>query len=90
MELETYRELTITVDFEVDPGQKLIMYPNDRAQEGIPASIEINSIMYRGVEVLVSEEETESIRQECWDYLEGLEDDAAEMMYDHSQPNPDW
>lgn len=84
--LDTYLELSVEIDFDVDPGQELIMYPNDRAQEGIPPSIEINSVQYRGVEILLNEEQSESIRQECWDYLEGMEEaaqeNAAELMYD--------
>ena len=83
MEFETYLEiagikLPVTIEFDVDPGQKLIMY-GDYAQEGIEPEIEINSVTHKGKDVLISEETGDALRQECWDYLEGLEEAAAEM-----------
>ena len=77
--LETYLELPVTIEFDVDPGQKLIMYPNDDAQPGYDPEIEINSVTHKGKDVLISEETGDALRQECWDYLEGLEEAAAEM-----------
>ena len=35
----------IQVEYEIDPGQKLIIHPVDSAQEGIEPSLSISSVM---------------------------------------------
>jgi len=77
MKLETYIEIPVTVEFEVDPGQKLIMYPNDRAQPGIDPSIEDMTVSFGGYYLQLDDlgiEIEESLDAQCWDYLRGLEE----------------
>ena len=75
MKIKTYLEIEIDVEFDVDEGQRLIMYPADNAQEGIDPSIDITSVTYNGAEIEVSEEDGDRLRTECWASLRSGEYD---------------
>ena len=70
--LNTYLELAISVDYDYDKGQKEILYPNDRAQEGLPPSITINEVSVGDVPITnhLSGEELESLENQIWDSME--------------------
>jgi len=62
-------EEIVEVDFDYDPGQKLIMYPPDNAQEGIPPSIELNKVVLNGIGILskLTQEQYNDLIEQCWE-----------------------
>jgi len=58
-----YLEIELEVEYDIDEGQKLIMYPNDIAQEGIPRSLEITGIFLEGKDI------GDLLNVENWKYI---------------------
>jgi hypothetical protein len=44
MEFDTYIEIPVKVHYDYSPEEKQVLYPNDKADPGCPASVTINSV----------------------------------------------
>ena len=67
--LHNDEDTEVTVEFDLSPEQKQILYPNDDAQPGFPAEIEIYSaIDHVGVDWLdsLSRSEHQQLMDDCW------------------------
>jgi len=75
-------EETVEVDFDYDSGQKLIMYPNDSAQEGIPASVELTSVTLYGTDILsnLTQAQYNDLIEQCWEQQK-LEDEKFDRHW---------
>ena len=72
MEFEISVDIPVTVKYTVNPGQRLIMHPADRAQEGIPAHVEdIEPVIAKDFDI---DAELEKIIRE--DFLDDLMEEA--------------
>ena len=65
-------DMPITVHYDLERGQREILYPTDKAQEGIPPTLTITSVeteaygeMYDFMEEL-SKECIERLTEYCW------------------------
>jgi len=80
-------EESVLVEFDIEEGQKLILYPNDQAQEGIEPSIQLTSVKIDKLEVisLLSIPQYEDIVEQAWKYL----DERSEERF-HGKFNRHW
>jgi hypothetical protein len=51
MEYKTHVEIEVDIDFDFDPEEPRVLYPNDKAHPGSPASVTINSVMVAGIDI---------------------------------------
>lgn len=64
-------EETVLVEFDYSPGQKTILNPVDKSQEGIEPSVELTSVTLHGGEILsgLSQTQYDELIEQCWDYM---------------------
>ena len=48
----TYTEIAIEVDYDYQPEEKAVLYPNDKAYPGCPAEVTIYGIDFGGIDIL--------------------------------------
>ncbi len=60
-EYTTYIEIPVTVYFDYQPEEETVMYPNDQAYPGCPASVTINAVEFEGIDIFPQMVE--------WDFL---------------------
>lgn len=81
-----YTEVELEIGFTFDEGQKLILAPNDIAQEGIDASVTINGLYIDGalIEVDLPREWYEKLETEIMEkrvsLMEAAEEDKGEAQ----------
>ena len=46
MKHQTFIEIEVTVDFDFEPEESPVYYPNDSAHPGSPASVCVNSVCF--------------------------------------------
>jgi hypothetical protein len=68
--------LSCTVGFDYTPEQTEIWYPNERAQPGYPADVEITEVIVNGEDIL------EVLNFEC---LCALKDRAWDCLEEHNE-----
>jgi len=63
---ETSLELDITVDYDYQPAEKAVLYPNDKAYPGCPAEVTINAIDFGVFDILpyIGEDAVERLKAE--------------------------
>lgn len=85
-------EIEFEVDYHIDPGQRAILNPTDRAQPGFPAHVddmEFDLVLPEGVDLkghilfLISEAiDKEALEQECMDDADARAEAALDDYYD--------
>ena len=59
MKYSIHQEIMVTVDYDFQPEEKQVLYPNDRAHPGCPAEITVNEIDLDGLDILPYIEEAD-------------------------------
>ena len=67
----TWIEFEVKIDYDFQPEEKAVLYPNDSAYPGCPAEVTINSAELAGVDILdkISEDHLDRLRAEIMDEL---------------------
>jgi len=85
-----YTDLELEVGFTFDEGQKLILAPNDIAQEGIDASVTINGLYIDGalIEVDLPRAWYEKMETEIMDKRKSLMEAEGDYLYELKNSYP--
>lgn len=80
MEMENYAtedEIAVVVKFDYQPEEQPVFYPNDLADPGCNASIDIYQVMVGDVDILddITPAEFDRLAADCWDYVEQPHDE---------------
>ena len=64
MEYVTYTDddLTVYVQFDYQPEEKMVMYPNEKAHPGCPADAIIYEVLHDGVDIFDKISDSELVR----------------------------
>lgn len=73
-------ELEFDVGYDYDPGEPMVLYPNEFAHPGSDPYVTVTSVMKGTVELIdmLSDSEIESIEQRVWDEIEQNDDRGNE------------
>ncbi|RLA39794.1 MAG: hypothetical protein DRR06_18535 [Gammaproteobacteria bacterium] len=69
MKYAIHQEIKVVVDYDFQPEEKQVLYPNDRAHPGWPAEITVNEIDLDGLDILpyIEESDLDRIKAEIMD-----------------------
>ena len=67
---KTYLELAVYIDYDFQPEEKQVLYPNDDAYPGCPAEVTINSVQIQGQDISLTSSEEEAIKAEIMEQEE--------------------
>ena len=69
-------EHELSVNFDFQPAEPMVRYPNDDAYPGAEAEIELCEVMVGKEDILehLTDDEADRREQQCWDYLETLDE----------------
>ncbi len=73
-EYKTYLEVVIVVDYDYQPAEKQVLYPNDEAYPGCDANVTINSVAIDGlpdadISPYIAERDLKEIESEILDIV---------------------
>jgi len=65
---KTYLEIAIYIDYDFQPEEPMVMYPNDLAYPGAMAEVTINSVQIQGQDISLTSSEEERLCAEIMEY----------------------
>ena len=65
---KSYLEVAIFIDYDFQPEEAMVMYPNDKAYPGCPAEVTINSVQIQGQDISLTSTEEEILKAEIMEY----------------------
>ncbi len=83
MNTNGYLEFETEVEYTVYPGEPCVMW-GDNAHPGCDAEIEINAVIWRGIDITekLTDDEFQIIEKQCWEDLEAEKEQAAIARYE--------
>jgi len=85
MQFESYigeKGTKVYIDFDYDPGQPPIYYPNDKAQPGFAPEVEITAVSLSAADDAdnlidsISDGEIDRFVSECWEWIRQQKEDS--------------
>ena len=65
---KSYLEVAIFIDYDFQPEEAMVMYPNDSAYPGAAAEVTINSVQIQGQDISLTSTEEEIMKAEIMEY----------------------
>lgn len=65
---KTYLEMAFYIDYDFQPVEKQILYPNEDAYPGCDAEVTINSVQLQGQDISLTSSEEERLCAEIMEY----------------------
>jgi hypothetical protein len=64
-----FLELALSVAWELDKGQKEILYPNDEAQPGFPAEVNIEGVYLDDIDIRdnLTDDQLNHLKDQIWE-----------------------
>ena len=69
---KTWIEVEVTIYYDYQPEEKQVLYPNDKAHPGWPASVDMNSAVIGGTDILgeLNSNQQQTNEDDIFDHLE--------------------